>query len=97
MMSFAADLILLVALVATAVSMVAFQRRLKRLDRLNSEYRVALAQASSALSAAGESLVTFNDDGRKVLVLLAGRIDDAHELIAQIDARARTHRLRNPN
>jgi len=97
MMSFAADLILLVALVATAVSMVAFQRRLKRLDGLNGEYRVALAQASAALSAASQSLVTFNDDGRKVLVLLAGRIDNAHEIIAQIDARARAHRLRNPN
>lgn len=93
-MSFTADLLLLVALAATTLSLLAFQRRLNRLDRLNNRYREALVQASNALATAGDHLVTFNRDGRNVLLLLAGRIDAAHELIAQIDARAHTHRPR---
>jgi len=84
------DLLLLAALIATTVCVVMVYRRLKRLDTLNADYERALAQASTALIAARDALTTLNHDGREVLVLLAGRIDVAHDLIAELDARAAT-------
>lgn len=87
MTSFPADLILLAALVVTTASVALLNRRLKAVDRLNADYGKALAEASSALVCARDALDTFGRDGREVLVMLAGRIDTAHELIAEIDAR----------
>ncbi|OYX08330.1 MAG: hypothetical protein B7Z15_15095 [Rhizobiales bacterium 32-66-8] len=81
------DLLLLAALIATTVCVVMVYRRLKRLDTLNADYERALAQASTALNTARDALTTLNHDGREVLVLLAGRIDVAHDLIAELDAR----------
>lgn len=87
MTSFPADLILLAALVVTTASVALLNRRLKAVDRLNADYGKALAEASSALICARDALDTFGRDGREVLVLLAGRIDTAHALLAEIDAR----------
>lgn len=87
MTSFPADLVLLAALVVTTASVALLNRRLKAVDRLNADYGRALAEASAALVCARDALDTFGRDGREVLVLLAGRIDTAHELIAEIDAR----------
>lgn len=86
-MSSPADLLLLAALLATTCVVVMLHRRLRRLDQLNADYGRALEEASRALVLARDSLATFSSDGREVLVLLAGRIEDAHGLIAEIDAR----------
>lgn len=91
MISFPVDLLLLGALVATTVCVVIMYRKLNRLDRLNADYGRALADAAQALTAARDSLQTFSSDGREVLTLLSKRIDDAHGVIAELDARARPH------
>ncbi len=83
-----ADLLLMGVLVATTGLIVMVYRRLGRLDELNREYEIALNDTAQALSAARDALTTLNMDGREVLVLLAGRIDDAHALIGEIDKRA---------
>lgn len=82
-----ADLLLMAVLVATTGLIVLVYRRLARLDELNREYESALNDTAQALSAARDALTTLNMDGREVLVLLAGRIDDAHALIGEIDER----------
>lgn len=87
-MSSPADLVLFAALIATTSSVVMLHLRLRRLDRLNADYGRALAEAARALGAARDSLATFTGDGREVLVLLNDRIESAHGLIAEMDARA---------
>lgn len=91
MMFSLADLLLLAALLTTTICTVMLHRRLTRLDRLNLDYERALDEASLALMAARDSLMTFSSDGREVLTLLAGRIDHAHDLIAELDSRAHAH------
>ncbi|MFG1400464.1 hypothetical protein [Xanthobacter sediminis] len=87
MISSPVDILLLAALLATTVCVVTLYRRLSRLDRLNADYGRALADAAQALTAARDSLQTFSTDGREVLSQLAKRIDDAHGVIAELDAR----------
>lgn len=87
MISSPVDILLLAALLATTVSVVVLYRRLARLDRLNADYGRALEDAAKALTAARDSLQTFSTDGREVLTLLSKRIDDAHGVIAELDAR----------
>ncbi|MFH3478301.1 hypothetical protein [Xanthobacter variabilis] len=90
MISSPVDILLLVALLATTVSVVVLYRRLARLDRLNADYGRALEDAANALTAARDSLQTFSADGREVLTQLSSRIDDAHGVIAELDARTGT-------
>ncbi|MDQ0506675.1 hypothetical protein [Xanthobacter agilis] len=88
MISYPVDILLLAALVATTVCVVMLYRRLSRLDRLNADYGRALEDAAKALTAARDSLQTFSSDGREVLTKLSSRIEDAHGVIAELDARA---------
>lgn len=88
MTSSPADLLLLAALVATTACVVLLHLRLKKLDSLSQDYRRALDEAATALGTAREALTTFSQDGREVLVLLACRIDAAHALMAEMDARS---------
>lgn len=87
MISFPVDILLLAALLATTACVILLYRRLARLDRLNRDYGRALDDAARALTAARESLQTFSNDGREVLTQLSKRIDDAHGVIAELDAR----------
>lgn len=96
MTSFPVDLLLLATLVATTFAVLRLHRRLKALDRLHVEYGRALKDAATALSCARDALATFESDGRNVLVLLGGRIEDAHALIAEIDARGAETRAPAP-
>ncbi|WP_156922288.1 hypothetical protein [Azorhizobium doebereinerae] len=84
---FPVDMVLLVALVMTTACVVLVYRKLKELEAHQAHYERILAESSHALIAAHQAVSALNTDGRELLFSLGGKIEQAHEAIAEIDRR----------
>ncbi|MGU3496906.1 hypothetical protein ACLBXM_22920 [Xanthobacteraceae bacterium A53D] len=82
-----ADMVLLVALVATTACVVVVYRKLKELEANQAHYERILQESSAALISAHQAISALNTDGRELLFSLGGKIEQAHEAIAEIDRR----------
>lgn len=89
MISAIVDGVLLLALVATTVRMVTMHRELRRLGSYHAEYQRIFDQTALALDGIEVSIEEFNVKGTQVLNALGSRMDDARDLIAEIDGLTR--------
>jgi len=89
MISALVDGLLLVALVATTVKMVTMYRELKRLGAYHDDYQRIFDQTALALDGIEVSIQELNVKGSQVLNALGNRMNDARELISEIDALTR--------
>jgi len=89
MISALVDGLLLVALVATTVKMVTMYRELKRLGAYHEDYQRIFDQTALALDGIEVSIQELNVKGSQVLNALGNRMNDARELISEIDALTR--------
>lgn len=87
MTSYPVDMILLIALVMTTTCVVLVYRKLKELEAHQADYERVLAESAAALMAAHRAVASLNTDGRELLFSLGGKIEQAHEAIAEIDRR----------
>ena len=87
MTSFPVDVILLIALVLTTTCVVLVYRKLKVLEAHQADYQRVLAESASALMEAHRAVALLNTDGRELLFSLSGKIEQAHEAIAEMDRR----------
>jgi hypothetical protein len=89
MISALVDGVLLLALVITTWKMVAMYRELKRLGSYHMDYQRIFDQTALALDGIEVSIQELNVRGAQVLNALGSRMDDARELIAEIDGLTR--------
>ncbi|WP_346896933.1 hypothetical protein [uncultured Roseibium sp.] len=89
MISALVDGVLLLALVITTWKMVAMYRELKRLGSYHMDYQRIFDQTALALDGIEVSIQELNVRGAQVLNALGSRMDDARELIAEIDSLTR--------
>jgi len=89
MISAIVDGILLVALVATTVRMLQMHRELRRLGSYHEDYQRIFDQTALALDGIEVSIQEINVKGAQILNALGSRMDDARELIAEIDGLTR--------
>lgn len=85
MISAIVDGVLLVALVATTVRMLAMHKELRRLGSFHADYQRIFDQTALALDGIEVSIQEINVKGAQILNALGTRMDDARELIAEID------------
>ncbi|GGB53747.1 hypothetical protein GCM10011316_27220 [Roseibium aquae] len=86
MISALVDGLLLIALVATTYKMVAMYRELKRLGAYHDDYQRIFDQTAIALDGIEVSIQELNVKGSQVLNALGSRMNDARDLIGEIDA-----------
>lgn len=86
MISYLVDAVLLLALIATSVKVVAMYRELRRLSAYHADYQRIFDQTTLALDGIEVSIQEINVHGSQVLNALGSRMDDARELISDIDA-----------
>ncbi|TYC58663.1 hypothetical protein FMN50_09460 [Rhodobacterales bacterium] len=86
MISVIVDGVLLVALVATTVRMLQMHRELRRLGSFHEDYQRIFDQTALALDGIEVSIQEINVKGAQILNALGNRMDDARELIAEIDS-----------
>lgn len=96
MISSPVDLVLLVALVLTTACVVVVYRKLKALEAHQTHYERILHESSAALITAHQAISALNTDGRELLFSLGGKIEQAHEAIAEIDRRNAAIRRARP-
>ncbi|MCV0428616.1 MAG: hypothetical protein K5905_24425 [Roseibium sp.] len=89
MISAIVDGVLLVALVATTVRMLAMHRELRRLGSYHDDYQRIFDQTALALDGIEVSIQEINVKGAQILNALGSRMDDARDLIAEIDGLTR--------
>lgn len=89
MISVIVDGILLVALVATTVRMLTMHRELRRLGSYHADYQRIFDQTALALDGIEVSIQEINVKSAQLLNALGSRMDDARELIAEIDGLTR--------
>ena len=89
MISAIVDGVLLIALVATTVRMLAMHRELRRLGTFHEDYQRIFDQTALALDGIEVSIQEINVKGAQILNALGSRMDDARELIAEIDGLTR--------
>ncbi|MBD8877043.1 hypothetical protein [Roseibium polysiphoniae] len=89
MISALVDGVLLLALAVTTFKMVHMYRELKRLGSYHNEYQRIFDQTALALDGIEVSIQELNVRGAQVLNALGSRMDDARELIAEIDGLTR--------
>jgi len=89
MISAIVDGILLIALVATTVRMLTMHRELRRLSSYHADYQRIFDQTALALDGIEVSIQEINVKSAQLLNALGSRMDDARELIAEIDALTR--------
>jgi len=89
MISVIVDGILLVALVATTVRMLTMHRELRRLGSYHEDYQRIFDQTALALDGIEVSIQEINVKSAQLLNALGSRMDDARELIAEIDGLTR--------
>ncbi|KZM48045.1 hypothetical protein [Labrenzia sp. OB1] len=89
MISAIVDGVLLIALVATTVRMLAMQRELRRLGTYHADYKRIFDQTVLALDGIEVSIQEINVKSAQILNALGNRMDDARELIAEIDGLTR--------
>ncbi|NBN79350.1 hypothetical protein GWI72_13820 [Microvirga tunisiensis] len=85
MISYLVDAVLLIALAITSVKMVTMYRELRRLGSYHTDYQRIFDQTALALDGIEVSIQELNVRGSQVLNALGSRMDDARELIAEID------------
>lgn len=89
MISYLVDAVLLIALAVTSIKMVSMYRELRRLGSYHEDYQRIFDQTALALDGIEVSVKELNVRGQQVLNALGTRMDDARELIAEIDALTR--------
>lgn len=89
MISALVDGVLLLALAVTTVKMVQMYRELKRLGSYHNDYQRIFDQTALALDGIEVSIQELNVRGAQVLNALGSRMDDARDLIAEIDGLTR--------
>ncbi|MEP3047873.1 MAG: hypothetical protein ABJL55_19045 [Roseibium sp.] len=89
MISAIVDGVLLFALVVTTVRMVQMHRELRRLGSYHDDYQRIFDQTALALDGIEVSVTEINVKGAQILNALGSRMDDARELIAEIDSLTR--------
>jgi hypothetical protein len=89
MISYLVDAVLLTALAVTSIKMVSMYRELRRLGSYHDDYQRIFDQTALALEGIEVSVKELNVRGQQVLNALGSRMDDARELIAEIDALTR--------
>ncbi|MHA7772919.1 hypothetical protein [Roseibium sp. M-1] len=89
MISAIVDGVLLIALVATTVRMLIMHRELRRLGTFHEDYQRIFDQTALALDGIEVSIQEINVKGAQILNALGSRMDDARELIAEIDGLTR--------
>jgi ABC-type transporter Mla subunit MlaD len=89
MISAIVDGVLLLALVATTVRMLTMHRELRRLGSYHEDYQRIFDQTALALDGIEVSIQEINVKGAQILNALGNRMDDARELIAEIDGLTR--------
>ncbi|POF30122.1 hypothetical protein [Roseibium marinum] len=89
MISAIVDGVLLIALVATTVRMLAMHRELRRLGTYHADYQRIFDQTVLALDGIEVSIQEINVKSAQILNALGNRMDDARELIAEIDGLTR--------
>ncbi|MES0809020.1 hypothetical protein ABLO27_06030 [Roseibium sp. SCPC15] len=89
MISAIVDGVLLIALVATTVRMVSMHRELRRLGTYHEDYQRIFDQTALALDGIEVSIQEINVKGAQILNALGSRMDDARDLIAEIDGLTR--------
>ncbi|GAA0770936.1 hypothetical protein E1180_11930 [Roseibium denhamense] len=89
MISAIVDGVLLVALIATTLRMVQMHRELRRLGSYHDDYQRIFDQTALALDGIEVSIQEINVKGAQILNALGSRMDDARELIAEIDGLTR--------
>ncbi|WP_269581836.1 hypothetical protein [Roseibium sp. Sym1] len=89
MISAIVDGVLLVALVATTVRMLTMHRELRRLGNYHDDYQRIFEQTALALDGIEVSIQEINVKSAQLLNALGSRMDDARDLIAEIDGLTR--------
>ncbi|MCK7611307.1 hypothetical protein [Roseibium sediminicola] len=89
MISAIVDGVLLAALVATTVRMLTMHRELRRLGSYHADYQRIFDQTALALDGIEVSIQEINVKSAQLLNALGSRMDDARELIAEIDGLTR--------
>ncbi|MFD1695844.1 hypothetical protein [Roseibium aestuarii] len=89
MISAIVDGVLLLALLATTLRMLTMHRELKRLGSYHADYQRIFDQTALALDGIEVSIEEFNVKGTQVLNALGSRMNDARDLIAEIDGLTR--------
>ncbi len=87
MTSYPVDIILLIALMITTTCVILVYRKLKELEAHQADYQRVLAESATALVSAHQAVALLNTDGRELLFSLSGKIEQAHEAIAEMDSR----------
>ncbi|SHO63245.1 hypothetical protein SAMN02745172_01319 [Pseudoxanthobacter soli DSM 19599] len=87
MISSLVDVILLIALVITSISVLTTYAKLKKLERHHREYEIVLAQTAQSLDAARTAIERLQADGEGLVASLAGQIERAQALVDELDSR----------
>ena len=85
MTSFLIDFVLLVALVLTSIRVGRMYRELRRLRRLQDEYRSVLDQTGSMLTCVQDTVRDIKEQGGEVLCSLGTRLDEARVVLAALE------------
>ena len=89
MISYLADGILMVALVITSIWVLKMNGRLQKLRDNQFEFRRIMEQTNLALSGIEVSIDEINIRGQQVLNALGNRIDEARDIVTDIDQMTR--------
>ena len=89
MISYLADGVLLVALVATSIWLIKMNSRLQKLRDNHFEFRRIMEQTNLALEGIEVSIDEINVRGQQVLNALGSRIDEARDIVTDLDGMTR--------
>ncbi len=89
MISYLVDGVLLVALIITSLKMFKMYGQLKKLSEYHPDYQRILDQTNLALEGIEVSIQEINVRGAQVLNALGSRIDEARDIISDIDGLTR--------
>lgn len=86
MMSTIVDAVLLAALLLTSLRVGSMYRELRKLRAYQSQYLRVFDETKAAVGEIEAAVGALNRDGREVLKRLGGRIDEARDLVARLEA-----------
>ncbi|HWT30895.1 MAG TPA: hypothetical protein VN240_07700 [Propylenella sp.] len=92
MISFFIDAVLLAALILTSIRVGRMYRELRRLRRLQDEYRSVLDQTGSMLTCVQDTVREIKEQGGELLYSLGTRLDEARIVLAELDDRLQVFR-----
>lgn len=91
MLAYLVDTVLLVALVVTTLSIWSVHRRLRQLDGQNRELRRVFKEMGAAIETSAGAISAFKTEGCAVAVTLGSRVEEARQLLGEIDRRVVRH------